>query len=239
MTDPTSPITVRTTLRDFRDFLRHPAILEPQGWRDGGGKAWAILTAMLVIVLIGVLLPFLTLWQKGFGLPSPDAFGKFDKAMLVPLTVVIAPVAEELLFRGWQRGSASALWLLACALVIVLVLMTLTDPARALAAAAIIALAIISGFVGAVYLWKRPAPLPWFASAFPVIFYLIAVGFALFHLTNYPRAGLLTVPLVLPQLWAALVLGYVRQRLGLMQAICAHMVANACSIGLALASGGL
>ncbi len=66
----------------------------------------------------------------------------------------------------------------------------------------------------------------------------MAVGFALAHLSNYPRASLLAVPLVLPQLWAALVLGFVRQRLGLVPAMLSHALANGCSLGLALLAGG-
>jgi membrane protease YdiL (CAAX protease family) len=237
VTETTAAITVRSILREFREFLRRPEVLQPQGWRDGGAKRWAVLTATLVIGLLAVLLPFLGLWQKVFDLPSPDAFGKMDKRWLVPVVVLIAPPIEELLFRGWQRGSAAALWLLGCALVIAVVLSTLTDPAKALTAVTIIALAVMSAFVGGVFLWKRPAPMPWFARAFPGIFYLVAVGFGLVHLTNYPSFRALAVPLILPQVWAGLVLGYIRQRLGLIPGILAHMTANACSISLALLGG--
>ncbi|MFC0590095.1 type II CAAX prenyl endopeptidase Rce1 family protein [Novosphingobium aquiterrae] len=197
------------------------------------------MTALLIAGLIGVLLPFLGAWQKAFDLPSPTAFDAFPKQWLVPVTVLFAPVAEELLFRGWQRGSASALWLLLCALVGAAVLTLVTDPAQARPAGGILLAALVAAPIGWFLLRKRPAPLDWFARFFPWIFYAVAVGFALFHLTNYPRLSLLMVPLVLPQLWAALVLGYLRQRLGLAQAILAHVAANACSIGLALASGSI
>ena len=33
---------------------------------------------------------------------------------LLPITVLIAPVLEEMIFRGWQTGRPRALWLLGC-----------------------------------------------------------------------------------------------------------------------------
>ena len=239
VTKTTTPPTVRATLREFADFLRRPAILELQGWTDGGGRRWIVLTLLLIGGLMAVLLPFLGFWQKAFDLPSPDAFGKFPKAWLVPTTVLFAPVAEELLFRGWQRGSASSLWLLLCAVAAGAALAFATDPEQVLVVGGALLAALVAAPVGWFLLRKRAAPLPWFAAAFPWIFYAVAVGFALFHLTNYPRFSLAMVPMVLPQLWAALVLGFVRQRLGLVPAIATHVAANACSIGLALATGGL
>ncbi len=242
MTDQTAPSpapTILTILREFGLFLRRPAILDPQGWGHGGAKRWAVLTVVLIAGLMAVLLPFLGAWQKAWGLPSPTAFDAFPRAWLIPVTVIVAPVAEELLFRGWQRGSAAALWLLGCALVGAAVLTRMTDPAQALPAASALVLAAAAMPIGWLMLRRRPAPLRWFSRAFPWIFYAVAIGFALFHLTNYPQVTPLMLPLVLPQLWGALVLGYMRQRLGLMQAILTHVAANGCSIALALATGSI
>ncbi|PKB14832.1 CAAX prenyl protease-like protein [Novosphingobium kunmingense] len=237
VTDPTPAPTVRHILAEFAAFLRAPAILDPQGWRNGGMQRWAVLTFLLIFGLLAVLLPFLGLWHKLMGTPAPTAFDNFPREWLVPVTVIVAPVAEELLFRGWQRGSAGALWLLACAAAAGLVLMQPAALANVVLAGGVILAAMVAAPVGWALLRKRPAPLGWFARAFAWIFYGVAIGFALFHLTNYPTFGLAMLPLVLPQLWAALVLGYLRQKLGLAQAILAHMLANGSSIGLALMSG--
>ncbi|MDE2434836.1 MAG: CPBP family intramembrane metalloprotease [Sphingomonadales bacterium] len=239
MTDQTASPAARAVLREFIAFLRQPRILVPLNLRaEGQARRWAWLTLLLVFGLLAVLLPLIGAWQKAFNLPAPNAFDGIGAAWLVPTVVLIAPPIEELLFRGWQRGSASALWLLACAVTASAVLLTLTSPDKALLAAGLLLGALVATPIGWFVLRKRPAPLGWFARGFPVIFYLAAAVFALFHLTNYPRVSLLAVPLVLPQLWAALVLGYIRQRIGLPAGILAHMVANACSIGLALATGG-
>lgn len=236
---PAAAPSLSEVLRDFADFLRRPAVLDPTGWKSGGARRWAIMTALLIAVLIGVMMPFLGAWQKAFDLPSPDAFGKIDKRLLVPLTVLIAPVIEELLFRGWQRGTRSSLWLIGCALAAIGVLTLFTEPSQALIAAGGLLLAVLGGVIGWFVLRRKPEPLGWFRRIFPATFYLVAIGFALVHLTNYPSVSPAAVPLVLPQLWAALVLGYLRQRVGVVQGILAHMSANACSIGLALATGGV
>lgn len=237
MTEPQPLPTARSVLRGFADFLRRPALLAPTGLRAADARrSWAWLTALLVGGLLVVLLPLLGAWQKAFALPAPDAFQAVPKSMLIPLVVLIAPVLEELLFRGWQSGRARALWLLGCALAVavVAVLGTALNP---LVTAGVVLAALIAAPAGWWLLRRRTAPLDWFVRAFPAIFYLVAGGFALAHLSNYPRVSLLAVPLVLPQLWAALVLGYMRQRLGLIPAILAHALANACSLALALLSG--
>lgn len=239
MTEPTSVPALREVIREFATYLRCPAVLDPTGWANGGGRRWAIMTALLIAGLLGVMMPFLGAWQKAFDLPSPDAFGKIDKRLLVPLTVLVAPVLEELLFRGWQRGTRAALWLLACAVAAIVVMTVLTDPSQAIFAAGALLLALLAAVIGWLLLRRRTESLGWYRALFPAIFYVVAIGFALVHLTNYPRVSLLAVPLVLPQLWAALVLGYVRQRLGLGQAMLTHISANACSIGLALVTGGV
>jgi len=237
VTEPTLIPTARRVLADFRDFLRRPALLEPLGLRGSAARRiWAWLTALLVGGLLLVLLPVLGAWQKAFDLPAPDAFGGMQKQMLVPIVVLIAPVLEELLFRGWQNGRAAALWLLGCALVIVALAVTGTAALNPLLAAGVLLAALLAAPLGW-FLLRGRAPMGWFAAGFPAIFYLVAVGFALVHLSNYSNVSLLAVPLVLPQLWAALVLGYMRQRLGLVPAMLAHAFANSCSLGLALLGG--
>lgn len=238
MTEAESRPTARSVLRAFTDFLRRPALLAPQGLRTAGSRrTWVWLTALLIGGLLLVLLPVLGAWQKAFALPSPDAFQAVPKQLLVPLVVLVAPVLEELLFRGWQSGRVAALWLLGCALAVAVVaaLGTALNP---LVTAGTVLAALIAAPAGWWLLRGRSAPLGWFARGFPVIFYLVAGGFALAHLSNYSRISLLAVPLVLPQLWAALVLGYMRQRLGLLPAILAHALANGCSLGLAVLAGG-
>lgn len=228
-----SPASFRTILADFAAFLRRPQVMQPSGLRTGSAvKTWATLTALSIGVLFGLVLPFITLWQSQFGLSDPEAFERFPKQWLLPAVVIGAPVLEELLFRGWHSGTRRALWLLACAFGGILML---GMPERQMSGLALLAGALIAALAGAIALRRNPAPLAWFARGFPVIFYLASVLFALVHLGNYDKAGLIALPLVVPQLWAGLVLGYIRQRIGLIGAILAHAASN----GLVLALSGL
>jgi membrane protease YdiL (CAAX protease family) len=236
VTDPAP--TFRTALGQFAAFLRRPQVLTPLGWRAPGSfRLWLWLTGTLVVVLMLVLLPFLRVWQQAFDLPAPDAFGKMPQTWLVPTVVLLAPILEELLFRGWQTGRAAALWLLGCAGFGVAVLTLMVGPGRALMALGLLVATLIAAALGWWKLRRRTEPLGWFVRAYPAIFFLAAALFGLIHLSNYPHPGLLSLPLILPQVWAGLMLGYVRQRIGLTAAMAAHITANACSLGLAFALG--
>lgn len=236
MTD--TALTLRSTLSDFAAFLRRPQVLAAGGLRAPGNfRRWVWLTLLLVGVLIAVILPLLHLWQKAFGLPDPEAFKAFPKQWLVPTVVVIAPLIEELLFRGWQSGSRAALWLLACALMGIAGIALFQLPQGTMAALLLLLAGVGGGLAGWLLLRRKRGPLGWFARFYPVIFYAAAALFALVHLGNYGMVSLIAVPLVLPQLWAGLVLGYLRQQVGLLGAIAAHAMSNLCVVGLALASG--
>jgi membrane protease YdiL (CAAX protease family) len=106
---------MRALIEEFTAWLARPRLLEPSGLRaPGAWRVWRTLLALHLVVLLLVLLPLLGLWQKAMGLPSPEAFDKVSKAMLVPFVVLLAPVAEELAFRGWLTGRVRAVWLVGC-----------------------------------------------------------------------------------------------------------------------------
>ena len=231
-------MTARTALRDFTTFLRRPQVIAGGGLRAPGNfQRWAWLTVLLITGLVVVLLPLLRLWQYAFNLPDPVAFEQFPKEWLVPTVVLLAPLSEELLFRGWQSGSRTALWLLLCALLAIAAFIAATIPGNEITALTMLIGSLLGALVGWLLLRKKRGPLGWFAKIYPVIFYAVAALFALVHLGNYGAVSLLAVPLVLPQFWAGLVLGHIRQQIGLIAAIAAHAAANGVTIGLALAFG--
>jgi Type II CAAX prenyl endopeptidase Rce1-like len=95
---------------------------------------------------------------------------------------------------------------------------------------------LAAALVGWIILRKlQPGPL--FRAGFPLIFYVSATVFGLIHLFNYTAPGLVHLPLVLPQLWAGLTLGFLRLRIGLPAAMLVHAVSNGLAVSLALASG--
>ena len=231
----TASPTLRAVLTDFASYLRRPQLLAPAGFKaPGNAKTWLYLTMLSMAVLLGLILPFVHLWQSLFELSDPQAFDRVSEVWLVPSVVLIAPLLEELLFRGWHSGTRGALWLLVCTLPVLGALVMVTDPSRGLAALAIIIFAMLAGLVGWLLLRRNRTPVAWFASAFPIIFYAVAALFALVHLVNYDLITLSAVPLVLPQLWAGLVLGYLRQRVGLLGSIAAHATSNLLVVGTAL-----
>ncbi|WP_309622118.1 type II CAAX prenyl endopeptidase Rce1 family protein [Novosphingobium sp.] len=230
--------TLRTTLGQFGAFLRRPQLLAPQGLlAQGSGRTWLWLTALLIAVLFALVLPFIRLWQGMFDLADPVAFEAVPQRWLMPIVVLFAPLSEELLFRGWQSGTRAALCLLGCAVLVIVAMMQVIVPGREMIALGLLAAAVLGGVAGWFVLRRNRAPLGWFARGFPVIFYLMAALFAVVHLANYGRFSLLALPLVLPQLWAGLVLGYVRQRIGLAGAIASHAASNGLVVALALVSG--
>jgi len=230
---PSAPSAPLALVRELGAFLRRPQVLRPSGLRST--PAWRALAMLLVLhvaVMLLAVLPAISLWQKQFGLPMPDAFGKLPRGWLLPITVLVAPVLEEAIFRGWQSGRPRALWLLACfaAFVVLVTTARAVAPLTLLGMLVALAAAAIGGWL---WLRKRP-PLRLFAAVYPAIFWLVALGFAAVHLMNYPSWSLASLPMVLPQLWAAMVLGFTRQRLGLPAAMLQHAGANAAAMALSM-----
>ena len=219
-------------LQELPEFLKKPAILTPIGLRSRSGwAALGVMEALHIAVLLLVVLPLIGLWQQTLHLPTPDAFDKLPTGWLLPVTVLIAPIAEETIFRGWQTGRPRALWLLLCALL----LAGLAVYARALAPMVLLGMLVllaVAALGGWIMLRKRREPAALYRAAYPAIFWIVALLFAGVHLMNYPSVSALMLPMVLPQLWAALMLGFTRQRIGLPAAMLQHMGANAATMVL-------
>jgi membrane protease YdiL (CAAX protease family) len=213
------------TWHDFASFLRAPRLAGPVGLRAG----WKMTGAMLGLNLLGlaVLLLVLPLWQHLTGIEGPSAFEGIPIEYLIPAVVLAAPVAEESLFRGWLSGRLRALWLLGCCIGAIALLALLPTATAGMALLGVLLAAII----GWAILRKRAAP-GWFAKGFPVLFLVSAALFASAHVFNYDKPGLLHLPMVLPQLWAGLTLGFVRMQVGLPAAMLVHGASNALALGL-------
>ncbi|MFM9936142.1 MAG: type II CAAX prenyl endopeptidase Rce1 family protein [Novosphingobium sp.] len=221
-------------LRDFAAYLARPRLVTPSGL--GAPGAWRTLLALLgfhLAVLLGVLAPLLQLWQSAMGLPAPEAFGAVSKGWLVPMVVLIAPLAEECAFRSWLTGRPRTLWLMACGLVTgVFLAMVNFHVAEVPASFAVLAMGLVAP--GGWWLLRRRGAPRWFGAAFPGLFVFSIVVFGLSHLSNYPRISLALLPMILPQIWAGIVLSYARMRIGLAASMLIHGAANAAAISLAL-----
>lgn len=225
---------MRALIEEFTAWLARPWLFTPSGLRAPG--AWRFLRTMLGLhlgVLLIVLLPLLGFWQKAFALPSPEAFDQVSKAMLVPFVVVLAPVAEELAFRGWLTGRVRAVWLVGCGFAAAGFLAMVNFHVYEVPASfAVLAMGLVAP---AGWWWLRGrGVVPGFERAFPVLVWLSIVVFSLSHLSNYPSFSWALLPMVLPQLWAGMTLSYTRMRVGIFGAMLIHAAANGISVSLAL-----
>lgn len=232
----TAPATLGI-LRELPGWLRRPRLEKPLGvFKVMAWKQLALLIVFEIAVLMFVVLPLVLLWKHAFDLPDPTAFNQIPAKWLLPVAVAIAPFVEEIVFRGWLTGRVRAMWLLGCALMIAGLgfASTLGMPSLAIGFSAIAVL--LAAPVGWWLLRKRPAP-RWFAKGFSWVFYLVLAAFALMHLSNYPSLSLLMLPLVLPQAWIGLMLGYTRMRIGLPGSMLMHMSSNGAVLAFGMLTG--
>jgi membrane protease YdiL (CAAX protease family) len=205
----------------------HPA--QPIGWGRELAPALAAVAVLHMGVTVLVLLP-LSQWARGAGfLPAPVPLDMSPAALVVSF-VVIAPVTEELLFRGWMSGRVASLrFALYGAAALALLLGSLAVPAGDRLPVALAAVAAV--FAGIVH-WgltqRRDARVPdWFVRHFAPIVWGSSLVFGLIHLGNYTGfANPVGLLVVLPQAIGGLLLAYVRTRIGLTAAILYHAAYN-------------
>jgi membrane protease YdiL (CAAX protease family) len=226
-------------LAEVAQFACHPRFrAEPLAWRQGGARALVTAGAVHLGLALLVMVP-LWLWGRDSGLlPSPI---QQEAAVAEGLFsfVIVAPLTEELLFRGWLTGRRAGLRFAAYGLAALALMLggvlAGAEWARwlSLAGAAI-------AFAGLIH-WgltrQRDRAVPaWFIARFSPIVWGSTLLFGLIHLGNYSG---LTNPLgllvVLPQVLGGLLLAYIRTRSGLVAAILYHACYNGLFVGLSLA----
>lgn len=227
-------MTFREILADLASFLRKPVPLRPAGLRaPGAGQLLLRLTMLEIGVLGTVVMLFVKAWQAAFNLPEPDAFDGMSPLALWGGAVVLAPVLEELVFRGWLVGRRGPLWAMAAALA-GMAAFVLFGKGHPVVGGLIL---LVTAIALAAVLWRlrgRDDVPGWFSAAFPVLFYAGVLVFAATHLFNYPQFSLLAIPMILPQAWSGLMFAYTRLRIGLFAGIVMHIASNAVMLALAL-----
>ncbi|MBB3860151.1 membrane protease YdiL (CAAX protease family) [Novosphingobium hassiacum] len=244
MTDPIAippaapiPSNIRAVLTEPFAFWARPHLIEPTGLRAPGAlRHWALLTVLQVAVLLCVVVPIMLAWKSAFDLAAPNAFDGMGPLALWGGAVLLGPVLEELFFRAWLAGRRRALWAMA-ATIAGLALFVALGRGNALAGGGILLATVVVAAGGWFWLRRRVDRPGWFVRAFAWLFYANALVFAAMHLANYPKITLLALPMVLPQLWTGLMLGFIRLRIGLIPAIMTHIVSNAVTLGIALTWG--
>lgn len=233
--DPTSELvpaaSLRAEWRRFGSFLRRPVLPQRAARLSGRSFVALLRLAALDLALAGGLIT-LGMAATFAGLAPPDhALAEIAWTPQIFLTIVLlAPLLEELCFRGWLSGRPGAVYPVAL-LGLALGALLLAGKGNALAAAGFAAVAALAAMVLAYVLRQRPA-WGWFARVFPLLFWLSTASFALVHLFNYSEGSLATLlPLVLPQFIAGSIFGYARVTYGLWASLLLHVVHNGALVG--------
>ena len=224
-------MSLREALADVARFLARPRFM-PEPKPLGRVTAKGLLAAELVHLglLMVVVAPLWLAGRNAGAFPAPRIDG--DRLAASPLAfLVIAPLLEELLFRGWLTGRVAALRFAAFGFAAMALMLAgvglVPDHGRLL------------GYVGAgvalagLVHWSltrardRSVP-PVFIRHFAPIVWASALLFGLIHLGNYHAlASPFGLAVVLPQVLGGLLLAYIRTHHGLGAAMAYHAGYNA------------
>ncbi|MFN3989668.1 MAG: type II CAAX prenyl endopeptidase Rce1 family protein [Erythrobacter sp.] len=217
-----------------RDALRFVARPTPYAARHPWSLA--LVTALASLFVLHLAIDWAATWllETGDGwagflpLPRPDERPQRD---VILSAVVLAPVLEEALHRGWLSGRIAALRFAAFGFAATgCMLLGLTVGARGegLLTLAGVVIALV-GFAQWLITRKRDTAVPaWFTRHFALVVWGGSLVFGVLHLGIYqPVTHPLGLLVVAPQLIGGLLLAYVRTRLGLRAAMLHHAAYNA------------
>lgn len=224
-------MTLRERLADVWRFALRPSyVAQPMAW--GRAAALALVAVFALDLLVDTLVVELTLAWDGHAdfLPLPLEVEKTLTEDLFEF-LILAPVMEELAFRGWLTGRTAALRFGACGMAAIGMLTAstfATDQYANPMALAGMALVIV-GLIHWLATRDRDTAVPsWFVCHFHWFVWGSTLLFGLIHLGNYaPLVHPLGLLAVLPQTIGGLLLAYVRTRIGLGAAIAHHAAYNA------------
>lgn len=209
----------------------------------GGSRGWGVVLLGALTLVFAFDLGIGWLAGKALGGLESDSQGFGD--MYLPLAIeqqaslaedlfdylLLAPLLEELLYRGWLDGRLAALRFAAygfAAEALFIAALFLDNPA-----AQIVGLFAVGVVLAGLLQWlatrdrDRQVP-PWFSCNFHWLVWGSSLLFGLIHLGNYePLTHPLGVLVVLPQIIGGLLLAYTRTRLGLGAAMAQHAAYNA------------
>ncbi|WP_305097926.1 CPBP family glutamic-type intramembrane protease [Croceibacterium aestuarii] len=239
MTGQATSLQHAETWRRFGAFVTHPDL--PPRASGISATAIAVLGRLFVLdlVLMAALIGLAAL-AEALGYKLPDhLLGELQMTpLLIALIVVGAPIAEEIVFRGWLSGRPGHVFAVLLLLGGATLFMALSARGNGVAALAAFGAALL---LAALAIWwkRRSDAMSWFQHHFRWFYWGSALAFGSVHLTNFTDGNaLILLPLTLPQLLLGLILGYVRTRFGLWSSMLMHAAHNTLFISLVLLGSG-
>jgi hypothetical protein len=221
------------TLRDFGQFLRHPAIIEAREEVKVSVKAKIAVQLFVISFLLatGLGLLALPIILMSNAAPGDQITAVLNSSALtmVLAVVVLGPLIEEGMFRGWLSGTSRAIVGTAVLLVVVYggsILITHLLGEIGAAKQVILFIAGVATLCAFSPL-DRGFRIPGFERIFPVLFWGQGVAFGALHLQNVNSdSWAVSVVATLPLMACGLIWGYARMRLGLAWAVLLHATYN-------------
>ncbi|MDP4576304.1 CPBP family glutamic-type intramembrane protease [Qipengyuania sp. G39] len=232
--------------RQFGRFLKRPT-LPPRAPMPRMASLLATLRLLLLdfAIMLALLAIAGIVMAAGTELPETAIAGMEMTGGLVFAAVVVAPLTEEIAFRGWLSGRPGHVLAIVLAIPAALVAVTVTSAFAGggglgeiwLGALIGVSVAVVVALITIYALRKRDA-MGWFQRLFPLFFWLSTLAFSLIHIFNFPADQMvMALPLVLPQFATGAILGYIRVNYGLWASILLHTLHNGTFIGLVLLAG--
>lgn len=228
-------------LGGFLAFLMRPALEggAPEGVSPAGAAVWLLIFSFAATAVFAMAAAPFLLWSGAAPGENLTSVFQGPTVSVVLAVVVLGPLVEEVMFRGWLKGTRGALagsalfvaiwfggvaWLKAQG----------PDAAGPLVLAGLAALALAAYAVAA--RTGPGAPLSWFRAIFPFAFWIQGLLFGALHFANTESPSIaLSVLITAPYVICGWLWGYARVKLGLGTAWALHMTYNAPAVAALMA----
>ena len=233
----------------YARFLKRPVLPDRAPMPRASSLAAVLRLFILDLVLMSALLAIAgAVMATGVDVPETALAGMEIGGGILFAVVVVAPLAEEIIFRGWLSGRPGHILALiafgigAVGLTTLLAATGFSYGTDALESGLVgMGLGIIGGTVLALavlFFLRGTGAMDWFQRFFPLFFWLSTLAFSLVHVFNFkPEQIAMALPLVLPQFVTGTMLGYLRVNYGLWASILLHVMHNGAFISLVLLAG--
>jgi len=217
---------------EFVAFLRRPDVRSHNELlvREKAGIGIGLFVLSIIVTMIfGMLgLPLILSTDLTTGEKLNDVLGSSIWSVVLSV-VILGPLVEEIIFRGWLTGTWRSVLASAFSLAAIYGGAALLDP-YPVVGDAIKTLVLVGGAI-AIFVAFLPLDktrhISGFDRIFPIIFYAQAVAFGILHFQNFAASSLaVALFATLPLVACGLIWGYARVRLGLASAVILHAAYN-------------